>query len=98
MKKIIHTLFISQIIFICISLWFTMQADKALPKDGIGDIEQWQKYNSIANNAIIIALILWVIKIVCIFWGKQHKLAYSKKLIVLPFLVFFIGWLLLWFI
>lgn len=74
------------------------QADQAMDKTGIGNLELWQQYNSYAGIAFYLAVTLWVVSIIFAVFGKCFKETPSQIAIGFPPLIMVVGWLLLWFI
>lgn len=85
----------AQLALIAAFIWYVRQADKAMDKAGLGNLELSQQYNSYAGKAISIAVALWMVTILLAVFSKCFKESYSQIVIALPPLVLIVSWLLL---
>jgi hypothetical protein len=86
-----------QLMLIAAFLRCAWQADHAMDKTGIGNLESWQQYNSYAGIAFYLAVTLWVVSIIFTVFGKCFKETPSQIAIGIPPLIMIAGFLLLWF-
>lgn len=85
----------TQLALIAASIWCVRQADKAMDKAGIGNLELNQQYNSYAGKAISIAVVLWIAAALLAVFCKSIKESYFQIVIAVPPLVLIVSWLLL---
>jgi hypothetical protein len=97
-KTAITIISIVQIALIAIFLHCAWQADQAMDKTGVGNLELWRQYNSYAGIAFYLALAMWVVSIILSVSGKCLKETHSQIAISLPPLFMVLGWFSLWFI
>jgi hypothetical protein len=100
MKIIIMTriVFFVQIALIGVFFYCSWQADQAMDKAGIGNLELWRQYCSYAGIAFYLAISLWVITIITVVTGKRFTEKSSQVAIGFPPVIMVSGWFLYWFI
>ena len=67
-----------------------------MAKDGIGNLEKWQYYNSYSGKAIYAALGLWLVTIIISIKTKSFSKVNNQIAIGLPPILVLLGWGLLW--
>jgi hypothetical protein len=92
-KTYLTIILLAQVATIAAFIWFARQADKAMDKTGIGNLQLNQHYNSYAGIAFYVAVTLWVASIFVAILGKHFKETSSQIVIVLPPLLLVLGWL-----
>ena len=97
-KRILYSTLLIQLISIVLFLWLAWQADQAMSKDGIGNLELSNKYNHQAGIAFHVAATFWLVSIAVAILCKRFNSSQAQMAICVPPLVGFTGWLLLWFI
>jgi len=97
-KTTLLILSLVQLMLIAAFLRCAWQADQAMDKTGIGNLELCQQYNSYAGIAFYLAVTLWVVSIIFAVFGKCFKETHSQIAIGFPPLIMVVGWLLLWFV
>jgi hypothetical protein len=83
-KTAITIISLVQIALIYIFLYYAWQADQAMDKAGVGNLELWQQYNSYVGIAFYFAVILWVASIILTVSAKCFKETPCQIAIVLP--------------
>ena len=97
-KTIMNTISLVQIALTIIFLYCAWQADQAMDKAGVGNLELWRQYNSYVGIAFYLTLAMWVGSIVLAVSSKCFKEPHSQIAIGIPPLIMVLGWFLLWFI
>ncbi|WP_066980687.1 hypothetical protein [Methylomonas lenta] len=69
-----------------------------MSKDGIGDLQQWQKYTNISTGALYLLCATWLSTIFYAAITKCFKTKSAQLAIGLPPLFAVSGWASLWFI
>ena len=82
-----------EIVLIAAFNWCVWQADKAMDKTGIGNLELSQHYNTYAGYSISIFVALWVASIIVALLAKRFKDKFSQVAISLPPLLLALSWL-----
>lgn len=98
MKTTIQSLSLLQILLIAYGLYLLAMADNAMNKAGIGNIELWNEYNTEAGVVVIFAAFLWLVSLSAAIYTKKYILSAIQAAIAVPPMLFFVGWVLLWFI
>jgi len=97
-KTAITIISLVQIVLISVFLYCAWQADQAMDKAGVGDLELWRQYNSYVGIAFYLAAVLWVVSIILAVSAKCYKETHTQIAIVLPPFIIVLGWFFLWFI
>jgi len=97
MAKRFYTSLIVQAALIICFLVFTYQADRAMSKDGLGDLTLWHKYKHVSAIAIYTFCIVWLFTILYAQKSKLFKSHAAQIAIGIPPLILIIGWSSLWF-
>lgn len=85
-----------QILLILAFLVFGWQADQAMDKSGLGNVETWRRFNSLAGIAFYGAALLWLATITLALFGRVFSTFKAQVAVGLPPLALVIGWCLSW--
>lgn len=96
-KAMIIITSLTEIVLIAAFNWCVWQADKAMDKTGIGNLELSQHYNLYAGYSISIFVALWLASIIVALFAKRFKEKLSQVAIGLPPLLLALSWLSLMF-
>jgi ABC-type branched-subunit amino acid transport system permease subunit len=94
MKRTLIVLLILQLLAIVCFLYFCHQADLAMGKDGIGDIEKCNTFNSNAGISFYSVVVLWLSVVFISLIKRQFKSKEAQLAIGVPPVVILVGWLL----
>lgn len=98
MKRWLVLLLILQIASVVLFLHYAHQADLAMGKDGIGDVENFTILNKYAGLSFYSAMVLWVSSVVVSLVKKQFKSKEAQFAIGVAPVAIIAGWISLWFI
>jgi|WetSurMetagenome_2_1015567.scaffolds.fasta_scaffold50468_5 hypothetical protein len=98
MKKVFILLLIAQFVCIAAFLYAAQTADTAMDKTGIGNVQVWGYWNSIAGHMFWCGTAIWTSCILIGIVSKQFKTFAAQLAIGAPpfiFLVSYLGFLLI---
>ena len=76
-------------------LW---QAEQAMDKTGIGNVEQWEHLNQLAGISLYGLALFWLTTFVCTAWRGDLRTRQAQLTLGLPPLALIISWCALFFI
>jgi len=97
MKRLLIILLVLQIASVALFLHYVHQADLAMGKDGIGDVEKFTVLNKYAGFSFYASMALWVFAFAASLIKKQFKSKEAQLAIVVAPVAIIVGWV-LWFI
>jgi hypothetical protein len=95
--KMTRILFFVEIALIGAFFYCLWQADQAMDKAGIGNLELWRQYSSYAGIAFYLAVSLWVVTIITAVSSKRFTEKSSQIAIGFPPIIMVSGWPQYWF-
>ena len=98
MSKIFGLSLLIQVLLIGFFLVFIWQADQAMDKSGIGNIQEWSHLNHLAGISINCLAAIWILTIGLISFSGRIRSKQAQLTIALPPLALLIGWIALFFI
>lgn len=94
-RALIISLFV-QLLLVAGFLGLAWQADQAMDKSGIGDVEAWDRFNTFAGIAFYGAAFVWLATIILSLCGRVFGTTKAQLAVGLPPLALLLGWLLSW--
>ncbi len=85
-----------QLLLVAGFLGLGWQADQAMDKSVVGDLEAWNRFNASAGLAFYGVLFVWLATIMLSLFGGVLRTKKAQLAIWLPPLALVIGWLLSW--
>ncbi len=98
MKLLLVISLILQVALVALFLLYVHQADLAMGKDGIGDVERFNTFNKYAGFSFYSAVAFWVFAFVSSLMTKQFKSKEAQLAIAASPIAVIVGWVSLWFI
>lgn len=92
MSKMLNLSLLIQVLLIGSFLVFNWQAEQAMDKSGIGNVEEWSHLNHLAGISINCLAICWISTFILILSGRCIQSKQAKLTIALPPLILIVCW------
>ena len=92
MKKYFQLSLVAQAVTIICFVFFCYQADQAMSKDGIGNLELWQQYSVVASLSLYSGILLWVATVLFAAFHRAFNSKHAQLSVGAPPLLLIAGW------
>lgn len=92
MNKLINIALVIQLSLVVTFLWFSLCADQAMDKSGIGDQVAWESFSNLAGIAFYSFGFLWLSVVFIVFLRKSFKSVAAQRAIAFPPVALLLGW------
>ncbi|QYK06873.1 hypothetical protein [Shewanella zhangzhouensis] len=96
MRHFFNLALVIQLALIFCFLLLGWQADQAMDKSGVGNLAEWQRYNSFAGMVFFSIASVWVIVVSFAAFKRVFELVNAQISIGLPPLVLVLWWGAMW--
>ena len=96
MSRVFTSSLVVQLVLVSCFLWFGWQADQAMDKAGIGDLDEWNRLNGWAGMAFFGTGIIWLATILLAAGVRAVGSVPAQLAIGVPPLGLVVGWWASW--
>lgn len=96
MNRIFSGSLLLQLMLIVCLIWFGWQADQAMDKSGIGDLNEWNRLNGLAGMAFYCVGLVWMATTLLVVGRRAIGSIQAQLAIGFPPLALFVSWCASW--